>query len=61
MANPSPEILELMLGYASHIRSDEANTDEFMTEGMTFQDCIDLMDHVAKAIVRYVEEESKNV
>lgn len=44
-----------LLDFARHIRSDDANADEFLVEGMSFPDCIALMDHVARAVEQYVE------
>jgi hypothetical protein len=39
-----------MLQYAAYIRSDEACTDDFLQEGMTFEEAIALMDAVATAV-----------
>jgi hypothetical protein len=47
---------QLMSEFARHIRSDNANTDEFLHEGMTFIECVELMDEVATAVEKYVRE-----
>lgn len=51
----SPRMRELLLGFARHIRGDEASTDEFLTEGMSFGECLSLMDHVANAVEQYAK------
>jgi len=42
--------------FARHVRSDQASTDEFMVESMTFPECLELMDHVAAAVDEYVRQ-----
>ena len=53
MPELNPRMRQLLRAWAKHIRSDDASTDEFLFEGMTFQECLDLMDHVAKAVDNY--------
>jgi hypothetical protein len=40
--------------FSKHIKSDNASTDEFLVEGMSFGDCLKMMDHVSKAVEEYV-------
>lgn len=49
----SERMRQLLREWARHIRSDDATTDEFLVEGMTLIECIELMDHVARAVEAY--------
>lgn len=44
---------QLLLGYAKHIVSDDAIVDEYTGEGMTFDETLELMEHVAIAVEQY--------
>ncbi len=44
---------DMLLKFAAHLESDDASTDEFLFEGMTFQEALELMDITAKAIREY--------
>lgn len=44
----------LLLQYAAYLKSDEAVTDDFLGEGVTFEEAMIMMDHTAKAVEEYV-------
>lgn len=44
----------LLMEYADHLQHEDAVTDDFLTEGSTFQEVLELMDAVADAVRYYV-------
>lgn len=44
-----------MRDYANYLRSDDAVTDDFLSEGVTFEESLELMDKVADAVDQYVD------
>lgn len=52
----TPRLRQLMRDYADYLRSDQAVTDDFLSEGMTFQECLELMDKVAEVVLKAAKE-----
>lgn len=52
-------MVKYLKDFSLHLSDGDINTDEFLVEGMTFQECIELMDHIATAIERYVITHSR--
>lgn len=49
----------LLRQYAAYLRSDEAVTDDFLGEGVTFEEAMTMMDHTAQAVDEYVAKLDK--
>lgn len=54
----SERLRQLLMDFARHVTSDAANTDEYLAEGMTFDEALSVMDHVGKAVTQYVVRET---
>lgn len=50
---------QLLRQYAAYLRSDEAVTDDFLGEGVTFEEAMTMMDHTAQAVDEYVAKLDK--
>lgn len=45
---------ELLSKWSDYILTDDVCMDEFLFEGMTFNEGLELMDHISKAVKSYI-------
>lgn len=50
---------KLLKEYANHLTGDDACTDDFLFEGMEFDEATELMDEVQKIILAHLESKDK--